>query len=208
MPEDIRQPAEQDPILIRQQIAETRTSIAEKLEAIEEQVVDTVQNAKESVQETIETLKGTVQETVMTVKDTFDFRLQVRRHPWPIVGASLLAGLVVGTQFGENRRPRQRPVSHNGSSREGRPEGGEQERIIGKVLLEPEPGILTRFQDEINQLKCIALGAAIGVARDLITDALQERLPETADEIGDLIDRATIKLGAKPIHGHVLHDAH
>src|SRR5919204_42605 len=57
----------------------------------------TVQSAKATVEETIENVRSKVQETVQTVKRTFDLPYQVERHPWAMVGGSVLAGYLAGT---------------------------------------------------------------------------------------------------------------
>ena len=56
--------------LIRKKMEETRTSLTEKLETLEEQVAGTVQGATAAVSDTVETVKDSVEETVSTVKDT------------------------------------------------------------------------------------------------------------------------------------------
>jgi len=72
------------PEVIRQQMEETRTSLQEKLEVLEQQVLHTVKEAgqtvenvketveavKDVVEESVSTAKEGVQETVATVKDT------------------------------------------------------------------------------------------------------------------------------------------
>jgi phosphate uptake regulator len=70
------------PEVIRLQMEETRASLSEKLETLEQQVVGTVQDARAAVTDTVETVKEAVHETVETVKDTFDIGAQMQRHPW------------------------------------------------------------------------------------------------------------------------------
>jgi ElaB/YqjD/DUF883 family membrane-anchored ribosome-binding protein len=93
--------------VIKHQMLETRQSLAEKLETLEQQVVGTVQSAttavtdtvetvKEAVQQTVETAKASVRETVDAVKETFDVTEQVRKHPWIMVGGSVALGYVAG----------------------------------------------------------------------------------------------------------------
>ncbi len=53
-----------------------------------------------------------------------------------------------------------------------------------------------QFDDEIEQVKELAIGAAMGVLHDLIKDAL----PQYRSEVDRLIDSATVKLGGKPLH--------
>src|ERR1700687_542184 len=85
-----------EPSVIRQDIEETRQSLTEKLETLENQVMGTVQHARETVEETIGSVKSTVSETVDTVKRTFDLEYQVGQHPFIAAGLALLGGAAVG----------------------------------------------------------------------------------------------------------------
>jgi len=94
--------------VIRNQMLETRTSLTEKLEALQETVVtavqdttesvtDTVQNVKEAVQDTVSNVSETVQDTVDTVKSTFDISKQVQEHPWACMGGAVALGYLGGS---------------------------------------------------------------------------------------------------------------
>jgi ElaB/YqjD/DUF883 family membrane-anchored ribosome-binding protein len=101
--------------VIRQQMEETRTSLAEKLETLEQQVVGTVQGATTAVADTVESVKDAVQETVSTVQesvhDALDLSRHVERHPWAMVGGSValgyLAGRLLGRAAGDQTRETQ-----------------------------------------------------------------------------------------------------
>lgn len=210
MAEQIRDIAEQEPEEIRQQIDETRSAITEKLEALEEHVTDTVQNVKETVQDTIttvketvqdtvETVKETVQDTVSTVKETFDLRLQTERHPWPMMGGSFVTGFVAGALIGERRRRRRMPMDELASSGEAFREDVEPE-YRGPAPVEPRrPGLLDRFQNEIDQLKGLAIGYLLSAVRDVF----QENVPQYKEQIRDVMDNITTKLGGEPVRGPV-----
>src|SRR5437588_98198 len=86
---------DQEPDVIRQDIDETRSSLTEKLETLEAEVKGTVQDAKNTVEDTIHNVKSTVHETVESVKRTFDLPYQVRQHPWPMLGGSVVAGFIL-----------------------------------------------------------------------------------------------------------------
>jgi len=227
MIEETRDLAEQEPHVIRQQIDETRSSITEKLEALEESVVGTVQHARDTVQETIDSVKESVQETVCTmketventigtvketmedtvntVKDTFDLPMQVQRHPWPMVGGSFVVGLISGAIFGQFQKRREMPMERLAS--EGQvptraapvPEYKREEPPAPR-----EPGMLDRFQGEIDQVKSLAIGMAIGAVRDAIRENLRQNMPQVADQVNDVMDRITTKLGGRPVSGPVL----
>jgi ElaB/YqjD/DUF883 family membrane-anchored ribosome-binding protein len=190
---EVRELAEQDPEVIRQQIDVTRSSITSKLEALEEQVVGTVQAAKETMQETIEnvketveetvsTVKETVQDTVSTVKETFDMHRQVERHPWPMVGGSLAVGLVTGIVLG---RTKPRPSLPPEPRYEPRPSG------FAPAVESQRPALFDRFHEEIDQVKGLALGFALGMLRDVI----KENVPQFSEQLGEMMDQITVKLG-------------
>jgi len=217
MAESIRDLAEQPPEELRQKIDDTRSAITEKLEALEDQVTgtvenvkdtveETIQNVKDSVQETVSTVKDTFQETVETVKDTFNLSLQVQRHPWGMLGGALVAGFLGGALVGETRRRRNRMPVERLESRGTPPLEPVQpyrarfEEPLASEQRQKRP-MFGRFQDEVDQLKGLALGYLFGAIRDVI----QENAPQVAEQVGSVMDNITTKLGGKPIAGPVLH---
>jgi len=110
------------PEVIRQQMAETRAHLTEKLEAVENLVTETVQNTTQAVSDTVEAVKDTVEnvtgtvantvaavkdtvsDTVETVADTFNVRRQFERHPWVMFGGAVAVGWVAGTFLGGKSR--------------------------------------------------------------------------------------------------------
>lgn len=109
----------------RHDIEETRASMTEKLELLEERVRETVESAKSTVEDIMENVKGTVDETVGAVKETvidarstvegivenvkdtmddtvtmvkhsFDLNYQMDQHPWMMLGGSVLVGYLLG----------------------------------------------------------------------------------------------------------------
>lgn len=67
----------------RQDIADTRSALTEKLS----------------------TLEARVQDTVDGVKHTFDLRYQVEHRPWQMFGGSLLVGYMLGRRSGGSSAP-------------------------------------------------------------------------------------------------------
>jgi ElaB/YqjD/DUF883 family membrane-anchored ribosome-binding protein len=199
---------------------DTRDSLTEKLEALEQQVVDTVQEARTAVTETVasvrEAVHDTVEETVSTVKKTFDLRRQVERHPWGMVSGSVALGYFAGCLANRTATPpaHRRAVGgepapaplasvtdrNGGPYRHPGPDGAAQEsrpeqRSTG------QGGLAGRFQEEFDQLKSLAIGAAIGVARDLVAQSSPEPL---RDQVVDIMDSLTTKLGGRPVKGQLL----
>jgi len=202
--------------VIRQQMETTRTDLQEKLETLEQQVKDTVQGAteaanetvqtvKDAVQETVETVKDTVQETVASVKQTLDVRLQIENHPWPMFFAATAAGYMVGRLLGQPEPPRT-AMAASSSLRETastRPASGTKHN--GKHGAKTErsglfAGFAEYYSDELKKLQGMAIGAAAALARDMLINAVP---PAMAEQINEIVDSVTTKLGAKPIHGEM-----
>lgn len=157
--------------VIQQQMEETRQSLSEKLEALEEKVTEDMQEAgqvvtesvdtmketvketvdamqetvasvKESVEETVANVKGSVEETFTSIKDTFDLGLQVREHPWLMMGASVCAGCWIGSWIGNERgfsasrrQNRWEPMTARAA---GEPRWGAEPRVFGGPAMSEE----------------------------------------------------------------------
>jgi len=194
--------------VIMGQMEETRKDLAEKLETLEKKVAgtvetvtdtvqtmeNTVENVKESIQETVETVTGTVHNTVDAVEQTvsktvkkvkslFDISHHVERHPWLMLGGSMLAGYVGGLLLTPRRPEIEKPpepatpperfkvsVAHQPQEAE---EAGES--WLGKLS--------ERFAPEIEQLKGLAVGTLFGVARDMISQCVPGRVKDQVTEI-------------------------
>jgi ElaB/YqjD/DUF883 family membrane-anchored ribosome-binding protein len=106
-------PAEEQPDpsaeaeVIRHQVEETRSDLAEKLGQLENQVVDmiqgttgsvaeTLENVKESVEHTVEAVEAAVQGTVKSVRHAFNLHRHVQKHPWRMLGVAIAIGFVCG----------------------------------------------------------------------------------------------------------------
>jgi len=198
--------------LIRQQMEETRTSLTEKLETLEDKLVstvsetksaitDTVQETKAAITDTVCTVKESVHEGVETVKDWMDIQGHVRERPWLMLGGSILAGFALGNLLGERRErsgppytttrhpspaPAARPYDGNGGTRE-KPQQQEESKTAEW---------LHKFDPEINKLKGLALGATFGTIREMLTAELP---PEIGRHVREIIDGVTEKLGGEPL---------
>jgi len=215
---------ENEPEVTRTQMDETRASLSEKLETLEQQVVETVQGAGNAVAETVENVKDAVQDTVDTVRDTFDLRLQVRKRPWTAVGGSIVLGCLGGYLLSRSRLAR---VGSNGGSQPAPSDSTRSTELPDRVVqkryaIEPEAakqspeqmahalaepgwlsGIHTQFGTEITKLKGLAIGTGLGVIRDMILRSVPEgRKPE----LKEIMDSITVKLGGKPVEGPVFKD--
>jgi ElaB/YqjD/DUF883 family membrane-anchored ribosome-binding protein len=208
---------------------ETRSSLAEKLEVLEQKVADTVQEAtsavtdtvetvKETVTGTVESVKETVESTVEKVRDTLDLRCQVDRHPWPMVGGSFALGFLGGILLGPSsrgqsllggftgRQPQPGFKAHQPASYPWTPSGTQAESRT--EALSRQPGwwdqLVSAFGSEIDKLKGLAIGTLGGAIRDLVAQSVPENFRPT---LTDVVNDLTTKLGGQTIHGRVLPEA-
>lgn len=214
-----------EPEVIRLQMEQTRTDLQEKLETLEKQVTDTVQGAadaatetvqsvKDAVQETVETVKDTVGETVGSVKDALDISQHVRAHPWAMFlgaaaigyfGTRLLRGQETPAPVPAMPQPTgptvaatPMPSRHNGRHGHSKPEKNGTHGAAAPA----GPGLFGHIADhysaELGKLQGLAVGALGAMVREMLTSSTA---PALAQQITDIVDGVTEKLGGKPIRG-------
>jgi hypothetical protein len=209
---------DQEPDVIQREIEDTRHSLTEKLETLENQVRGTVESAKTTVEDTIANVRASVHETVDTVKRTFDIKYQVCRHPFGCLAATLASGFVIGYFIGGPRRresagppiPRSdspslpEPLaSRMGSMATLRPSG-----VAPVLQSESSPAqestgshFLGKFDSELHKVKELAIGALMGLVRDMAKQSLP---PAIAPHVEQIMDSATSKMGGQPLESPVV----
>jgi ElaB/YqjD/DUF883 family membrane-anchored ribosome-binding protein len=218
--------------VIRQQMAETRSSLQDKLETLEQQVKETVQEAtdsvqtvkeavqetvgtvKETVQDTVESVKGTVQDTVESVKQSLNVSDHVRNHPWLFFAGAATVGFV-GTRWLSERQelrerydttfmPPPRPVMMASSTAPAaRPNGARPAPTASSSASEAKTPsfwskITEHYGDELKRLQGLAIGTVAAVVRQMIEPATP---PAIAEQVHEILDSFTTKLGGTPVHG-------
>jgi len=207
-----------EPEVIREQMAATHASLTDKVETLEHQVVDTVQGATCAVQETVDSVKQAVQEsvgavkdtvasTVESVKETLDVWRQIDLHPWLMLGGAVLAGYVGGRVLGrmeERAESRDHTPGENGkknatAAMQGLPPFGTESADLAKE--EATPGWLHSLGEsispELKQLQGLALGTALGIVREALASSAPH---EVSGKLREIIDDMTQKLGGDVIH--------
>jgi ElaB/YqjD/DUF883 family membrane-anchored ribosome-binding protein len=213
-----------DTDIIREQMEEKRSAIAQKFGALEDKLTGTVQGAAETVSETVESVKDSVQEisstvsetvsdAVETVKDTFNVRRHVENNPWAAFGSAVALGCLGGYLLGGRRREYDVLASReefiaSGREREAHPAGGNglhASRQADKARAEEKdegPGWFSGWAgDAMKTLAGLGVSAVLGVVRDMTKQSLPDEL---ASRFGSEIDNLTSKLGVSPIRGPVL----
>jgi len=193
--------------LIRQQMVETRTALAEKLETLEEQVtakvkdttesvVETVETVKDAVENTVETVSNTVEKTVETVKETFDVSRQFEEHPWLMFGGAVAVGYIGGRVL-DNLGPPSTTYRTQGAYESFRePEVPSYQAPPAATKPSWGSELLEALRPAMSKLGELAIGVTAGVVGEMV----RESLPETLQpEVGEVIDQITVALGGKPI---------
>jgi len=210
--------------VIKQQMGQTRASLTEKLETLEEKVLGTVNTTTSTVSDTVHLVGSTVSQTVdevgatvrdtahdlratmshamCSVRETLDVTRQVHEHPWLMVGGSVFAGYVGGRLLDSIEKGRfpshltfpvgpEQLLPADSELRE-RIESTPPARRSGSFFLN---ALTETFGPEFNKLKRVALGVAMGLMRDKISESVP---PQLKGDLTDLMDRFTVKLGGQP----------
>jgi ElaB/YqjD/DUF883 family membrane-anchored ribosome-binding protein len=221
-----------EPEVIRQQMEVTRSSLTEKIEALEHKVVDTVQgtaaavtNTVASVKDAVQTVKGSVGDTVQTVaetvRDTFDVRQHVARHPWASFGCSVAVGFAGGLLLGAGRRASDADRIRDLFSRGGVPYTHPtlQAALGGRTAERPAdelrdrqsapkpsgPGWTEKLGETFGPELEKLKGVALGAVFGLVRDLVQRAAPPTlSSQLSGRVDDVARKVGGQPLRGSLL----
>jgi len=202
--------------VIRQQMAETRASMTEKVEALEKQVAETVHETTETVSETVEAAKETVHETVEAVsdtveavKETFNLPGHFERHPWLAFGGSVAAGFALGMLLPSRRSDASAHMTSDGTTtptpyQSAMVSHQTTPAVLPQATPEPiEPVAATPAQekhpnlsDVLSNLKGLAIGTAIGLLGNVVAQSLPHDL---RGNLTGLFNQLTEALGGKPV---------
>jgi ElaB/YqjD/DUF883 family membrane-anchored ribosome-binding protein len=222
-PEVIRHQMEAQRASLAEKLECLERQVTEKVQGAKEAVDETVQGARDAVHETVQSVRSTVHDAKAAVQETLDVPLQTRRHPWLMFGGAVAAGYVGGLVLnrltasrpgydtsGWSHMPAE-PRSHNyttGMSAAGSSSLYTPSAEPARAPAAPQPhgesfaqGIMQSFAPEVQKLKGVAIGAVMGIVRDLVT----QRTPESLrPQVNEVIENITHKLGGEPVRGHLL----
>ena len=189
-----------EPEMIKQQMSETRSSLGDKLETLEQKVTETVKDATRAVSETVQTVSDTVDTTVSnisesvetvkeSVKETFNLTGHIERNPWVALGASVAAGYALGMLL---PTPRQVGISSPTGQPPAVPPSAEPATFASSGSAAASSAEPSPWASLFDQLKGLALGATAAVARDAIAEILPESMKPS---LGGIINSFTESLG-------------
>jgi len=199
----------QDTDRLREQMANTRCSISEKLDLLERRVISTVEGATTAVADTVETVKESVRESVHSVQTSLDPIRQVERNPWVTVAVSFGAGYAAGKLLEGNHGrapstiidqppawPHPSTSTHEMASNHGAHHTDSRSGLV-RQLIEP-------LEPEVRKLKELGIGMLFGLVRDFLHEAAPESLRSRLTEV---VDDVTRKMGGEPVKGPVFENA-
>jgi hypothetical protein len=200
--------------LIKQQMSQTRASLSEKMETLETKVLGTVHNTTDTVSQTVQSVGSTVRETahdvrstaheiLSSVQDAFDLTRQMHQHPWLMLGSSIVAGYVGGRVLDNLERGR---LTFTMPSVAAHPEQLLPSDAELRERIEAQPparrttstffkSLLDTFAPEMDKLKRTAIGMALGLVRDRVSESVP---PQMRENFTELMDRVAVKLGGEP----------
>jgi ElaB/YqjD/DUF883 family membrane-anchored ribosome-binding protein len=213
--------------VIRQQMEETRTSLTEKLETLENKVVQTVQGATDAVSDTVATITGTVQDTVDSVKDSVasvkdsvedtvstvkdsvaegvetakeyvDVRGYVESYPWLSLSASVAAGYALGMLLGRRQEQPSAFAKPIEAARMG--DGRTHHRNGGHHRRREEKSQGASWLGEFAPEISKLKGMALGALLGTAREMIAKSMPgHMGQQISQLVDNITTKLGGEPM---------
>jgi hypothetical protein len=209
----------QDTDQIRQQMANTRCSISEKLDLLERRVVNTVEGATNAVADTVETVKESLRDSVQTVQTGLresvhsvqtglDPIRQAERNPWVTLAVSFGAGYAAGKLLEGNHAspnmvidqppawPHPSTATHAMAMNHGSHQPASRTGMLQQMVAPLEP--------EIRKLKGLGIGILFGVVRDFLHEAAPASLRTRVTEVADDMTR---RMGGEPVQGPVFEGA-
>jgi len=194
--------------LIRDEMAETRTALSEKLDKLQEQVVGTVEGTTRSVTETVAavqeavegtvgSVKDTVQETVESVKSTFDLSEQMQKRPWLLLGGAVAVGFVGGRLL-MGRDYTALPPPSNGSSTPSPSRTAAAASAVAHTASRTAGWLEELAAPLLKQAEEVALGVLAGVASDLIRSSAPEAM---RGQLNEMVEKFASSVGTTPIRG-------
>jgi len=205
-------------------VDEAREAVAETVQTVKDSVQSSVETVKDTVSSSVETVKETFDVRLQVQRHPWAMfggsialgfvagwalnrALRAGRRtgpplahvPEPSTGAATFALPSQGAQGGFREQARSAATFTGAPPPSAAPaETTSAPATRGPSWLDE----LTRtFAPEAQKLKGLAIGAAMGVVRDLVTHQIPEQLRPRLDEV---IDTVTSKLGGEPVRGHLL----
>jgi len=213
---------------------ETRSSLTEKLEALEtkvtgqvvqpvadavekvtdaatdivENVKDTVQAVTGKVEDVVHTVTEKVENTALAVASAFSLREHTERRPWLVFGIAATTGCVVGSFMGR-RAARPQPSTEAGPFTRPRhhakgTNGAAHHAETPATKRTPKSKPAQQESWVGDQMRRLK-GLGIAALMGFVRDLARHAIPGAlGTRIVEEVENMTTRLGAEPIHGDIL----
>lgn len=214
----------------RHDIEETRASMSDKLELLEERVRDTLEDTKTAVEDMVENVKSSVDDTVDAVKETvddakltvehivenmketmddtmtrvkqsFDLRYQVDQHPWLMLGAAVVTGSVLASFLHPGHEAR--ASSSYAPHQQNVTESREQPT---HSQMQQRHGWGTALGLDHEDVVDLMKGAVIGTVMGTVREMIRQNLPSISVPFDKMVNTVAKKLGTGPIESNANHE--
>ena len=209
---------ENDTEVIRQQMADTRNALSEKVEAVEELVSSAVKETAHAVTKTVETVTNSVENTVNTVSDSvesvkealsdsvesvkeaFNVSACVEKYPWGAMAGSVALGYTLGLLLTPPKGGSTGTSTGTWGAYAASPPASTGETAPASSATSSSGSFLSSWAPIIEKVKGLAIGSAAGLLGEMAMNMVPDNLKS---EVSRLIDDTTRNLGGTIVrHDH------
>jgi ElaB/YqjD/DUF883 family membrane-anchored ribosome-binding protein len=184
---------DETPELIEARMAATRSSLADKVAALETQVMGTIQNATNTVTDTVDsvrtvmtdtpsTVKEVVHESLQAVKQSLDVRESVRENPWVAIGSAAAVGFLAGLIVFRDRRA-SLPASAHATYH---PLAGSAAAATAPSAPR-EPGLFDELLSRATRELRVIAEDAIRTATESLKSSVHDNVPKLVERLTDKV---------------------
>jgi len=197
---------ENDTEVIRQQMADTRNALSEKVEAVEELVSSAVKETTQAVTKTVETVTNSVENTVNSVSDSvesvkeaFNVSACVEKYPWGAMAGSVALGYTLGLLLAPPKEGSTGTSTGTWGAYAPSPPASTGETAPASAT-SSSGSFLSSWAPIIEKVKGLAIGSAAGLLGEMAMNMVPDNLKS---EVSRLIDDTTRNLGGTIVrHEH------
>jgi ElaB/YqjD/DUF883 family membrane-anchored ribosome-binding protein len=197
----------------------TVQTVTDTVQGTVQSVGSTVENVRHAVEDTVNSVKTSVRDTVHAVGEAMSISHHVERHPWAMVAGATAVGFIGGYLLmkpSENARADEK-FRHLAASQGRVPET----RLPPNQSFNAEPVTRSATRETMSdmrggqhtisfpdwlkpaatQVQSLAVGAALGLMRDMLVRSVPK--PMTA-QVTEIVDGLTTSLGGQVFRGSLL----
>lgn len=198
----------------------TVQTVTDTVQGTVQSVSGTVENVRHAVEDTVNTVKSSVRDTVHAVGEAMSITHHVERHPWAMVAGATAVGFIGGyilMKPSENARADEK-FRHLAASQgrvpetrlppnesfDAEPVSRSATRHTMRDMRGSEHNSLTLpdwLKPAATQVQSLAVGAALGLIRDMLVRSVPKPM---TNQVTEIVDGLTTSLGGQVFRGSLL----